>query len=172
MNYIISGLLMFALMPIASANWPKGKSMDYKVIEFNKGVTSLTVNQKTELMNILKDLKAQGKEVDISIATWADEPFPGANKSLSDVQQKIADNRIASIKKYMNETKIHMDDIESYSMAEGSNWLARLINTEGAELKSMFSKEDPNASLMKEKYQIFKDKGNTSKSVVVFSLSK
>ncbi len=168
MKNLLSFFLVLGMASVATATG--SQNVKSSVIEFEKGITNLTQDQKDELRNLVRSSEFQNKELDIGIAAWADEPFPGERKELSDTQRKIANQRIESIREAINSLKIDVDDYSTYSMAEGSNWLARLFNTESSELKSMFSKKDQNSSLMKEKYRLYRDKGDTSKAVVVVNL--
>lgn len=140
-----------------------------KVLKFEKGASALTQDQKTELSGLFKDSKLAGKELDVTMAVWADEPMPAKGKSLSDTQRSLADRRIKSIKEYVKSMKLDLDDLDSFSMAESSNWMARTFNTEGAQLKNQVAKKSKNDDLMQTKYKVIKSDGDVQKAVIVVS---
>lgn len=169
MKYILVALFSIALMPSSWANWSKdGKRVESAVISFDKGVSQLSADQKKQISELIGKAPKKGDDFDMGIAAWADQPFPAGNKSLSADQRDLAQKRINAIEDYVSEVS-YAGDVDTFNMARRSNWLARLFNTETAELKSMFSKRDDSTSLLKDKYQAFKDKGDSQKAVLVLS---
>jgi hypothetical protein len=67
------------------------KGMEYKTLSFEKGVTTLTNAQRSELSEITYKYNGEDRDMDVTIATWSDEPIPLKNKNLSEQQIKIAD---------------------------------------------------------------------------------
>lgn len=143
------------------------KDMDYKTLSFEKGVTTLSDSQRSELNEITNKYKEDDRDMDVTIATWSDEPIPNKNKSLSSEQRKIADQRSDSIKEYMKDLKLEVDDYETYNMAENPNFLARTFNTEESKLKKAVKSEDADDDVLKSKYKLIKEQGREGMSVVI-----
>ncbi len=172
MKYIVMAIFSLALMPSSWANWSKeGKRVEAAVITFDKGVSQLSADQKKQISELVAKAPKKGDDFDLGVAAWADQPFPAGNKSLSADQRDLAQKRINAVEDYVSEISF-AGDVDTFNMARRSNWLARLFNTESAELKSMFSKRDDTTSLLKDKYQAYKDKGDAQKAVIVLSEDK
>ncbi len=166
MNKILLALV-FSGLSIQSFADSKSGPVEHKTISFEKGSTNLNESQRTEISKLLKNFMKKGKDVDISIATWSDEPIPSKGKSLSSAQRKIADKRSESIKAYVKQLKLDVDDYEVFNMAESPNFLARTFNTKENKVKSAVKNEAAETSLLKSKYKIIKENGDTGKSVII-----
>lgn len=142
----------------------------YHVIDFQQGQAQLTDTAKSNLRTMVENAKAQGEIDKLHVAVWSDKEFPkGESAELQDSDKKLADQRIDAIESYLEET-LDVDDVETYSMAEKSNWFARAFNTEEAELKSLFSQRGAPSDVEIQEFRIVKDKGGPSKSVILLQM--
>lgn len=171
MKYIVSILLSVAFASVGFANWTKGKHTESTVIEFDKGSTQLTAKQKEKIREMVNKTAKKGNDTNLGVAAWADQPFPANNKSLSSEQRDLAQKRLNAVEDYLNEIS-YQGDIDTFNMSQRSNWLARLFNTEDSKLKSMFSKNDTETGVLKEKYQVYREQGDAQKAVLVLSKDK
>ena len=170
MKYILVLLVSLALMPTSWANWSKDKQsmhIDSATIEFSEGSYALTESQKSSIRDLVKKAKStENRDWNLGVAAWADVPFPQGESEASSAQRDLADNRLKAINNFI-ETMDAPVDVDTYNMAEKSNWLAKLFNTEASEIKSTFAKKDMKTSTMKEKYQVYKKEGAPNKAVLV-----
>lgn len=143
------------------------KGMEYKTLSFNKGVTTLTEAQRSEINDMARKFNKKGADVDVTIATWSDEPIPAKGKSLSPEQVDIADKRTQSIKDYIKVLKLDVDETDSFNMAKNPNLLAQAFNTEDNKIKKAVKSETADSDVMKNKYKIIKDNGDTGKAVIL-----
>ena len=169
MKYILTMLLITAIAPFSFAGGSKDKHVKAQSVEFEKGSAALTQDHKSKISEMVQ--KAKGDEKNLDIAVWSDQPFPTGEQELSKDQQELAENRVKAIKDYVDTLEFE-GNMETYNMAERSNWLARTFNTEESELKSIFAKEGVEAGAMQEKYEAFKNEGEPSKAVFVMSKDK
>ncbi len=165
MKHILT-LATFLLM--SQWAWAAGDKMQSLVLDFDTGVTELNAKHSKEIDAILKSAALNKKEIDVHMAVWADEDFPGVKKSLNKQQRTIAKNRIKAIKDYIKKTKADVDDMEAYNMAEGSNWFVRVFQLD--DFKSAISESTEDDEVYERKYQIYKQKGAPKKAVIVLSL--
>ena len=151
----------------ASAFAGHHKDLAHKTLSFNKGVTTLTEAQRAEISEMAKKFNTKGRDVDVTIATWSDEPIPAKGKSLSSQQVDIADKRTESIKDYIKVLKLDVDEQDSFNMAKNPNLLAQAFNTEDNKVKTAVKTDGDESSVMKSKYKIIKDNGDTGKAVII-----
>lgn len=159
-------LVTMSMLGFAATAMADNTAMEYKTLSFEKGVTTLSDAQRKEINDMAKKFAVKGNDVDVTIATWSDEPIPAKGKSLSSQQREIAAKRSASIKNYMKELKLDIDDADAFNMAENPNFLAKTFNTESNKVKSAVRSEGDD-SVMKNKYKIIKENGDAGKSVVI-----
>jgi len=155
-------------LALTSLAWATSKSPQTSaVLEFEKGSYELTQSQKEDLANILKGI-SYNDELDVTIAAWADEPFPAQSKNLSKEQRHIAKKRIKSLKQYLKATGADFDDMDTYNMAERTGFMGRMFNSKGNKIKKSLSSN--NKSALKPTYQTIADKGDAGKAILVFSI--
>jgi len=161
--------IIIATCALTSLAWAGNKDAKQTstVVEFEKGTYELTQSQKSSLSKMLRNNKTN-EELDVTIAAWADEPFPAQRKNLSKEQRRIAKKRIKSIKSYLKNTGTDFDDMEAYNMAERSGMMGRLFNSKGNKIKKSISSN--NTSALKPTYQTIASKGDAGKAVLVFSI--
>ncbi|MES2965293.1 MAG: hypothetical protein V4760_15510, partial [Bdellovibrionota bacterium] len=71
-----------------------------------------------------------------------------------------------SIKKYLDDD-LALDGVETYSMAEGSNWFARAFNTDEDELKSLYKQQGAPSTVDPSEFKIVRAKGGPMKAVIL-----
>jgi hypothetical protein len=150
---------------MATANMNLKEGVNYQVLSFPKGSAALTSAQKRQLKSLADASK--GDIDSIHVAVWSDMAFPKTAKAdLPDAQEKLAEKRIETIEKYLDDD-LDLDGIETYSMAESSNWFSRAFNTEEGELKSLFSQQGAPARIDSSEFKIVRTKGGPSKAVIL-----
>ncbi len=163
-------LLISTLGLSATAFADSHKHMEYKTLSFDKGVTNLTAAQKVELDEIANKSNKDDRDVDLTVATWSDEPIPSKNKSLSATQREIADKRSKSIRDYFKQVNLDVDNYEVHNMAENPNFLARTFNTDDNQVKKVVKNEgvkDSDDADVKSEYRVIEEHGEEGKSVVI-----
>lgn len=141
------------------------------VVKFKKGDTTLSQQDKQSLRKFIDNARAQGDIDTIHVVSWADQPFPkGQKDELSDAQKDLAQKRSDAISSFLKD-ELKASDVETYSMAEKSNWFARAFDTNEAELKSLFSQQGA-PSIEPQEFRLVKGQGGPMKSVVVIERKK
>ncbi len=166
MYQIILAMSLLALS-VSTMAADSTKPMDYKTLSFEKGVTTLSDSQKAEIKEIAQGFNQVNRDLDVTIASWSDEPSTNQAKSQSSEQQNIADERTKSIKNYMKEISLEIDNFETFNMAENPNFLAKTFNTKESKVKAAVDSDPSISSALKPEYQILKDNGEAGKSVMI-----
>ena len=137
------------------------------IITFSPGSADLSEADKTKLREIVSGIGASNVKR-AEVATWSDLDFPRTGSDLAKEHRKLADKRADNIKDFLKSGDLDLSSlrIKTYSMAETSNWLARMFRTDEAELKSVFSKQNE-APMAREDFNIIMNEGGASKAVVV-----
>lgn len=161
-----------SLAPAAFAEGDKADKAKAKSasIEFENGAHALTEDQRSSLREMVNNLPNRGRDLNIGIAAWSDQPYPGTEKELSEDQQDLADKRAEAVESFLEDDMNFEGSISKFNMAEKSNWLARMFDTEGAEIRSVFAeKEQASDDTLKNRYKAYKKKGGPGKVAIVAS---
>lgn len=164
-------VLSLIFLPILLATGPVlagDNVMGSITLTFAPDATFLNARQRNVIDQALQQLAYGDVELDVNMAVWADQDFPGVKNSLSEEQQELAEERIESIEEYLEDQRIEIDDMDAYNMAHGSNWFARVFNM--ADFKTAITEGTDDRLLEERKYRIFKEEGGPSKAVVVLAL--
>ncbi len=141
------------------------EGVDFQVLGFPAGSSKLSAAQKRQL-KALRD-SASGDVDKIHVAVWSDRPFPiDEKKKIPERQQSLADKRIDVVEKYLDD-ELGLDGIETYSMAERSNWFARAFQTDEEDLKSLFTIQGAPADIEQEELEILRARGGPRKAVIL-----
>ncbi len=136
------------------------------VLTFAKGSSELTDAGRTRLHKLVTDIGVENISR-VEIASWSDKGFPMTGSDLAKPDKDLADERADKINEYLKEaTSLSTLRIRKYSMAETSNWLARMFRTDEAELKSVFAKEGE-TPMMRDDFNVIRSGGGPSKAVIV-----
>lgn len=141
----------------------------YAVIDFKKGVTDLTPDVQTKLRTLLEGARASGEVDKVHLAVWSDMAFPKGKAELPKNEKDLAEKRIDKIEAYLKES-LSVSNVDSYSLADKANWLARTFNTSDAELKSLFAQRGA-TPLTNEEFSVIKRHGAPGKAVVVITMA-
>ena len=137
------------------------------VITFTKGTSELTNAGREKLRHIVSTMGVDNVSR-VEIASWSDKNFPMTGADLPKADKNLADDRADKINDFLkDQTDLSTLRIRKYSMAETSNWLARLLRTDEAELRSVFAKEGE-TPMMRDDFNTIKTEGGPSRAVVVF----
>ncbi len=137
------------------------------VIRFSPGSADLNEATKAKLRDAVATI-GLSNVARVEIASWADKAFPKAGPDLPRVDRDLADKRLQQIDNFIRqELDISMLRTRTYSMAETSNWMARTLRTDEAELKSVFAKENQ-SPIAREDFNVILNEGGPSKAVVIF----
>ncbi len=138
---------------------------EFAVITFKKGTSELTDSAKEELRSLVREANAAGIE-DIHVAVWSDKSFPKNNVDLPEKDRELASQRIDTLNTYLKDS-LEVSDVDSYNMAEKSNFFSRAFNTKDADLKSMFTEAGAPANVEPQEFVIVQKKGGPSKAVIL-----
>lgn len=157
-NLLLTGFVFAGLLQAAHTLGPS------TTISFEAGRAVLTKESETKLKNFVKEARKSGTINEVQVAVWSDNPAPRKGEELSKSDRELAENRARAIEHCLKRHKVA--DVDSYNMAERASWLARMFNTDAAELKSEIGRGQE-ASMSKEEFQVFKINGEPSKAVVL-----
>lgn len=136
------------------------------VLTFDVGSATLSEADKAKIRDLAANI-GHDQISKIEIAAWSDKPFPKGSSDLSKADQDLAEKRSNNINKFVkDELNVSGMKTTEYNMAETSNWLARMMRTDEAELKSVFAKEE-SAPMARADFNFIASEGAPSKAVVV-----
>ncbi len=137
-------------------------------IEFQSGQATLTNQHREKIQELIRQAPAQGDNMRLTIAAWSDQPYTEEQRQ-STIQQQLAERRLENVKNYI-EGLDYQGTVDGFSMARQDNWLARLLNTDEHEIKSLFAEGvDASDSTLKGRYRAVKEQGKEGTVVLVLS---
>lgn len=173
MKLFLSLLLSMTLAPAAFANKGDKKDVKSTSIEFPEGSDSLTNAQKEQIKEIISAIPNQGNDFTLGIAGWSDQPYPGQDTELSESQRDLAANRIEAVENYVTDELNFEGSVSTYNMATQANWLARMFDTEGAEIRSVFAKDEKASDdTLRERFKAYQEEGGAKKVALVLTSDK
>lgn len=133
-----------------AANVPQGPSIEAKQVagqelaafvseqKFQRGRADVTPAMKKDFTRLLEKAKAQGKVDEVKLVAWADQDYPAeAKKELPKAQQKLADRRLESLKKYVESVDKDLN-VTTHSMAERPGRWDEMFSTSDERVKKAF----------------------------------
>jgi hypothetical protein len=140
-----------------------------QVITFKKGSAEISKSDQETLLALQQAMKEKSQKVEqVHVAVWSDLPFPKA-ASLSERDRALAESRIMAIEDFL-EGPLGLSYVESYNLAERSNWFAKALNTDPREIKSLFAQKGAPKNVTPDDFSLVKTKGGPSKAVLLFEL--
>jgi hypothetical protein len=143
----------------------------HTTITFGAGSAMLTENDKADLKKLVQDAESRGEIDQVTVAAWSDKALPMKGQKLADADRDLASQRASAISDYLK-SATDVGDVDSYNMAENSNWLARTFNTKGSELKSVFSKKGAKNPVSNAEFRLIKQEGGSNEAVVITEMKK
>lgn len=140
------------------------------VLNFEQGSSKLSDQELQKLKTAIRNTKQTGEISKAEVAVWSDKEHPMTG-DLSKEDQKLAKDRIDSIKEALrNETSI-FERISSYNMADNSHWLGKRFHTDEAELEAVFAKKEKGA-LARKDFEMIQKEGGPSKAVIILNVKE
>lgn len=137
------------------------------VIRFSPGSADLNDATKAKLRETVATIGLSNISR-VEVASWSDKAFPKEGPDLPAVDRQLAEKRAEQIGDFLRQdSDISLLRIRNYSMAETSNWLARMLKTDEAEIKSVFSKQGE-TPIARGDFNVILNEGGPSKAVVIF----
>lgn len=138
--------------------------MKSETIAFVPGTAALDQAAKDKIRRMVDAMRADGGKIDkVKIAAWSDKEF-AADKDLPRGDRRLAEARLKAINDYLK-NDLDVSDTDTFNMAERSNWLARTMGTEDAELKGVFARND--APVSNDEFDLIKKSGGPSHAILV-----
>lgn len=141
---------------------------DITTITFSPASAEVSEEAKSTLTALGQKIKNDNTIDNIVVAAWSDQDFPmSKNAKLPEKDQNLAKDRAKNLKEVLNEIGLKKE-IETYSMAENPGWIARVFQTDEAQLKrSMTENVKSKDASIEEIAQTLKNNGGPSKAVVI-----
>lgn len=136
------------------------------VVEFDKGQAQLSKDARNKLREAAKQAKQAGEIDKAYVAAWSDQPFPGQERPEDDQAKELGDQRVENIEQVLEQAGV--DEIDTFNLAEKTSLLAQWFSTDEAELKSQFARSAEEEQMTEKDFQVIKEEGGPSKSVVIF----
>jgi hypothetical protein len=92
--------------------------------------------------------------------------LPNEDRKLTTFDRQLADRRARAVEDFIKNELGIPATIDTYNMAESSNWLARTLNTRDAALKATVTKQTATPASHPE-FQLIRDTGGPSRAVIV-----
>jgi outer membrane protein OmpA-like peptidoglycan-associated protein len=151
--------------PAASAT-QTAENQSVETVPFEKGSSKLSMESESGIRKFIDTAKTHGKITEVKVAVWSDHETPlQAEKDLSKEDRRLAEERGEQIKKFLRKD-LGIKDVKIYNMAHGTSKLAKLFNTEEAELRTAFSQKGNDEKLRAE-VRLIRDHGKPSTAVLV-----
>ena len=139
---------------------------DTATVAFASGSSTVEPGEQKNLTDVVTAVRNGAVIASAMVAGWADQDYPvNKGQSLSKAQRKLADARIAAVKKELE--KVAVPKIETHTMAKQPTWLSKVFHTEDSVVKGEGKIKDANDQLTAELGKILKDKGGPGKVVVI-----
>lgn len=142
------------------------KNIPHAVITFSSDSANFTDSDRANLQEVIRRTLAKTDIEQVTVAAWSDKNMPKQGEFLTDSDRSLAKSRIDAISDFIK-SDMNTVDLETYNMAENSNWLARTFKTSDSELKSIFSKKGAAAPVTNSEFQLIKNEGGPYQAVVV-----
>ncbi|MGE4234379.1 MAG: hypothetical protein AB7F43_13715 [Bacteriovoracia bacterium] len=143
----------------------------FTTIGFAYGQSDLSYEAKAKLDELMKRARAMANRIDeVRVAAWSDYPLPREGEQLTKVDRELAKKRLRSISTYLKKN-LEASYVQSFNMAQRSNWLSRFFETPDAQLKTHFY-ENSNELMTKEEFRIFRDNGDVSTAVILVMMKR
>lgn len=124
-----------------AASVPAVEGTHYAALQFEEGQTVLSEVNKRELNRLAQRATKDGREIeDIKILSWADMEYPQTTKKPSAEEVRLAKERAAKIKTYLEEDLHSQDDIMSFNMAKRPSAAAEIFKNDDWAIKEAFEK--------------------------------
>lgn len=143
------------------------KSIPYVTITFDNKSAVLTESDKTALRGVVEKARNKGVLTEVTVASWSDKVLPRQSQRLTDADRDLAIARSSVVADYLKNVLLVKADVDTYNMAEASNWMARTFRTSDSELKSLFSKKGMQAPVTNAEFEVIKNEGAPCEAVVV-----
>jgi len=139
---------------------------DITTVKFNRDSAVLSDSEKSSLRSLVEAAKAN-KNIDrFIVAAWSDREYPASkDQKLSKTERDLAKNRMDTIQAFLKD--VGAKDVDTYSFAEHPSWLARVFNTEQAQIKGAGKVKDEEERIVADIGKRLRDKGGPGTGVVV-----
>lgn len=142
------------------------KTHDVTVVEFDEASARLSQDGQDRIRKIVDTAKRTGKIDTVYVAAWSDKPFPlDARQDLPESDQVLARRRGDGVSDFLR-MGLDVKVVKIFNMARGTTWLAKLFNTEDAEIKKVFAGEESKLPT-KERLEIQSIRNNGKPGVAV-----
>lgn len=132
-----------------------------QVMTFKKGSAELSKSDKETLAALLKTVRDRSQKVEqVHVAAWSDQPLKDralAEKRMNAIQDELEGPRGLSY-------------VETYNMAERSNWFAKGLHLNARDLKTLFSQKGAPQNVTPEDFAVVRSKGGPMKAVVLIEV--
>lgn len=145
------------------------RAIPHTSVTFNVGSAALSEADKASIRKVVQDARSKGTLQQVTVAAWSDKTLPRRGQKLMDQDRDLADMRANAIRDVLK-AELAVTDVDTYNMAENSNWLARTFNTRDAELKSVFARRGEPVPVTNSEYHLIREVGGPSEAVVLVEL--
>ncbi len=142
----------------------------FQIVTFKKGSSEISKVDKDALAALIQSVKDRSQKIEQAhVAVWSDR-LSSVKSALSQDDRSLAEKRIVAIEDHL-EGALGMSYVESYNMAERSNWFARAFSVNQKDVKSMFGQKGAPQNVTPEDLQVVKSKAAASRAVILFELN-
>ncbi len=107
----------------------------YVTIDFSEGQTTLDDSDKLAIRNLTSQVDVDRVD-EVLVLAWADREYPADGSKASSRDVKIADQRAANIKKYIQDDLAFNTDVDRHNMAERPGTLSRIFRSQDFRVKN------------------------------------
>ncbi len=164
-------LVLFTTAPACATSESKEykgvmKSVPHATIKFRENSATMSDADKATLRNLVRDARDRAPVAAVTVAAWSDKELPRNGEKLLGYDRELADKRADAVETYIKDS-LDIGNVDTFNMAEDSNWLAKTFGTSDSELKSRFSRRGAAAPVTNAEFEVIKNEGGPSEAVVV-----
>jgi hypothetical protein len=136
-------------------------------VTFQTGQSNLGDDAKSDLANTVRSIRENGRIINVTVAAWSDKNMPGKDEHLEKQDVVLAKDRAEQVRQELAELGVKR--VRVVNMAKHSNFVAKLLKTRGAELKSSLAKKGTEIPVQEQDFAITQ-RGGPSRVVMTFEV--
>ena len=146
------------------------KPASHGEIIFAPNSSQLNNESEQALRSIAHQARMKGDIEQVTIAAWSDKNLPVKDGNLQNPDRILAEQRAMAIAIFLKNDLL-INNIDTFNMAQKSNWLAKNFWTTENEMPNLFSKKGSEPPVTTEEFNIIKGEGGAGKAIIVIETS-
>lgn len=143
------------------------ENIPYVTVTFSPGSDYLSETSQSQLRALLEQTRSRGLVSSVTVAAWSDAPAPPSGQMLSESDVELAEARLSSVADFI-EIDLGVDQtVNTFNMADGSNWLGMAWDASAAQLDVVFADRTGYLPVTRSEFELLRNQGTASAAVVL-----